>query len=209
MRSLLVVLCLATYSVFAQSEEDQLNDRGVALLNDENYTEAIPIFNHLVAQNPDMTTYRYNRAVALFNLKRFNEALKDYSVLHSSLPEETEYTFQMGNCYENMDSVRQAIHYYSEAIKGEQSFYIYYFKRGTLYLKQGVWKKSEQDFTAALSIDPKHHNSLHNRGIARYQLGQRTAACNDWCEAYQLGNPTSKSHLDKNCNSTTQPCKSK
>jgi tetratricopeptide (TPR) repeat protein len=83
--------------------------------------------------------------------------------------------------------------------------FIYFFKRGTLYLKQEYLTEAEADFTAAIELNPKHHNSLHNRGIVRYKLGQESQACEDWCEALTLGNEYSRSHLALVCNNF-DPC---
>lgn len=193
---------LSSLTVFAQDEEEEkLNNKAVALMNDKRYKEALPYLDNLIKLNSHNILFRHNRAVTLSNLERHREALVDYKILASALPEESEYEFQIGNAYEQIDSTLQSIIYYSRAIDLDTTRFIYYFKRGTIYLKQNYFVQAEADFTAALKLNPYHDNSLHNRAIALYKLGEESKACDDWCRAYQLGNTTSLSHLKKNCKS--------
>ncbi len=191
--------------VFSQSEEE-LSKRGVKLIDEEKYDLALPIFNKLVAQYSDNTTYRYNRAVTLINLKQYQRALVDYKELIKAVPMESEYSFQVGNIYDQLDSLEKAKYYYTKAIEIENDNYFFYFKRGTLNLKQSQWNAAIPDFTKALEFNPEHDNSLHNRGIAYYKVGLKEKGCEDWCQALLKGNPRSASHLDRNCKVYPSPC---
>ncbi len=199
---------LLTTALFSQSKEDvALNNQAVALMDEGKYQEALPYLDKLNARDTANYIYRYNRAVTLFNLKQFNGAIAEYKYLHSLIPEQSEYVFQLGNSYEHLDSSDIAISYYTKAIELDPDHFIYFFKRGTLYLKQEKFKEAVADFSASIEINPKHHNSYHNRGIALYNLGNQTQACDNWCQAEQLGNTFSKSHLNQFCN-TDRPCTS-
>jgi tetratricopeptide (TPR) repeat protein len=202
----LVALCMNVYS--QTSEEVNLNNQAVALMDGEQYKEALPFLDDLVARDSVSTIYRYNRAVTLFNLKKYAQALADYEILAAAAPEESEYVFQIGNAYEQLDSTELAIHFYTKAIQLENDKFMYFFKRGTLYLHDGKFKKAEQDYNESLLLNPRHDNSLHNRGIALYKMGQASKACTDWCQANELGNPHSASHIKTNC-SMFDPCKRK
>ena len=202
-----VLLFLCQIEGYSQSaDEAKLNNKAVALIDDEQYKEALPYLDELVKRNPGSTIFRYNRAVTLFNLKRYPEALAEYKFLTLAIPEESEYLFQCGNAYEQMDSVQQALGYYSKAIQLENDKFLNFFKRGTIFLKEGKFKEAEADFNESLLLNPSHHNSLHNRGIALYKLGNQRKACEDWCLANQLGNEYSSSHIKINC-SMFDPCK--
>jgi tetratricopeptide (TPR) repeat protein len=126
-------------------------------------------------------------------------------MLSKAMPEESEYLFQTGNAYEQLNNSQQAAHFYSKAIERDADQFLYYFKRGTIFLKQNKLKEAETDFNSSLLINPKHHNSLHNRAIARYKLGEADKACDDWCQSFLLGNSYSESHLKENCKKS-QPC---
>lgn len=199
MRLLFAGIFLAiSITVFCQSPEE-LNNKAVALMDNDQYQEALPLLDNLVTSNHQNTIFRYNRAVTLFNLKRYREALADYKILHKLLPTEGEYAFQVGNAYEQLDSADRALSFYNEAIRLIDDNFLFFFKRGTIYLKQNNFEKAEADYNSALYLNPKHDNSLHNRGIARYKMGQQKKACEDWCKAFQLGNSYSSSHLKINC----------
>ncbi|MBL7858024.1 MAG: tetratricopeptide repeat protein [Cyclobacteriaceae bacterium] len=208
MRGLFLSLILITSTAIAQTDEE-INNNAVNLMDEGRYKEAIPFFSKLIQGNPENTLYRYNRAIALSNLGRVKEALADYTILYATIPDESEYAFQIGNSYEALDSIPQADFFFSEAIRLDNTNYLYFFKRGTLYLKQFEWTKARQDFDASLALNPYHDNSLHNRGIALYKLGFKELACTDWCQAIALGNTHSISHLEKNCKKRLEPCQPK
>ena len=203
-----VVLLFIGIDCYSQSEEADINNKAVVLIDGEQYKEALPYLDDLVARDSINTIYRHNRAVTLFNLKKYKEALADYEILSATIPEESEYVFQIGNAYEQLDSADLAVQFYSKAIQLENDKFLYYFKRGTVYLHEGKFKEAENDFNESLLLNPRHDNSLHNRGIALYKLGQSRKACQDWCQATELGNPYSASHVKTNC-SMFDPCKRK
>ncbi len=201
----IVLLFFIVAEAFPQSDEDaRLNNEAVVLMDNEQYKEALPYLDEITNRNGHNTLFRYNRAVTLFNLKRYAEALSDYKILSEAIPEESEYVFQVGNSYEQLDSADLAIFFYSKAIDIEKDNFLYYFKRGTILLKQNKFTVAEADFNASLELNPKHDNSLHNRGIAFYKLGKTHKACEDWCTAYRLGNTYSLRHMKMNC--PTTPC---
>jgi tetratricopeptide (TPR) repeat protein len=192
--------------VFSQTaEEARLNNQAVELMDKDRYQEALPVLDELTGMYPQNTIFRYNRAVTFFNLKKYNEALEDYKILADTLPDESEYVFQIGNAYEQLDSTTQAILYYTKAIEIENDKFMYFFKRGTIHLKQNNFTVAEADFNSSLLLNPDHDNSLHNRGIALFKLGETNKACLDWCRAHELGNEYSLSHLQKNCG-LLKPC---
>lgn len=210
MRQIIVVFLLGLCAtVSAQSAEDvNINNRAVELMNSERYREALPFLDQLVNGDSVSTIYRHNRAVTLFNLKRYKEALADYEILSKAVPEESEYVFQIGNAYEQLKNPELAIEFYSKAIRMENGMFMYFFKRGTVYLNAGKLKEAENDFNESLMLNPKHDNSLHNRGITLFKLGQTRNACVDWCMAAELGNLVSASHIKTNC-PDIGPCKPK
>lgn len=175
-------------------------------MQEERYAEALPYFEDLIAINPTETVYRYNRAVTLFNLKEYQKSLQDYLYLVKIDSEEPEYYFQIGNIYEHLDNLIESEKYYSKAISIEKNYSLYYFKRGTVRLKQFQWNPAVADFNRVLELDPEHHNSYHNRGIAYYRAGFKEKGCEDWCQALLKGNPRSAEHLQKNCKSYPKPC---
>ena len=203
---LVLAFTLLTTALFSQSKEDvALNNQAVALMDEGKYQEALPYLDKLSTRDTANYIYRYNRAVTLFNLKQYYNAIAEYQYLHRLIPEQSEYVFQLGNAYEHLDSSNIAISYYTKAIEIDPDHFIYFFKRGTLFLKQERYKEAVADFTASIEINPKHHNSYHNRGIALYKLGDVTQSCENWCQAVQLGNTFSKTHLNQFC-STDRPC---
>ncbi|MFN7601012.1 MAG: tetratricopeptide repeat protein, partial [Bacteroidota bacterium] len=96
--------------------------------------------------------------------------------------------------------------YYGNAIRLEKENFHYFFKRGTFFLKRNSYALAIKDFDESINLNPEHHSSYHNRGIARYKVGLKELACEDWCQALLKGSPNSASHLDRNCERYPKPC---
>src|SRR5688500_9348170 len=134
---LLIAFVFGSIGLYAQSKEEvALNNLAVSLMDNGNYKEALTHLDKLTASDQNNFVYRYNRAVTVFNLKKYPEAIAEYKYLHELLPEQTEYIFQIGNAYEQLDSMNLAVSFYSQAIEMDQDHFMYYFKRGTVFLKQ-------------------------------------------------------------------------
>lgn len=204
MKLVLWILLVAS-NLFAQSSQE-INDKVVALIDDEKYKEALPLSEKLLKENPHDFAAHYNHAVISFHLKKYEDALQDYRFLYQAVPDNAEYPFQIGNVYENMDSLKKATEYYTKAINITNKDFLYFFKRGTCYLKLEWYNEAIRDFDRSIQLNEAHHNSLHNRGIAYYKNNEKEKACEDWCQALLLGNPHSASHLDRNCKKYPDPC---
>lgn len=205
MRLLLIWYAVVIVPAWGQSDFDLTNDVA-EMIREEKYQKAFPLAEELLRRNPGDMAARYNHAVICFHLEKYNEALEDFLFLSELDPKNDSFLFQAANLYENIDSLKQAEKYYTKALQRANRNYIYFFKRGTCYLKLGWYDKSVEDFNQSLRLNEEHHNSLHNRGIALYQLGYREKACEDWCQALLKGNPHSASHLDRNCRIYPEPC---
>jgi tetratricopeptide (TPR) repeat protein len=207
MRKLILLLsCLPVCGLLAQHPED-LNNKGVELMDQEKYAEALPLFDQAIAKDSVTTMFRYNRAVALSNLNRFKEATKDYHFLIRELPDEPEYHFQLAHLYDKLNVPAKAILYYTKAIELDKEDYAFFFQRGVVYLKKNDLSLAVADFTSALKINPESDNSMHNRGVALFKLGKKEQACADWCKAKQLENTFSLESFQKNCQKIVTPCK--
>lgn len=205
MMRLVIAMLLVVNQLFGQSDQET-NKRIVELIDEERYNEALPLAKEFLNKNPDDFAAHYNHAVICFHLKKYKEALEDYQFLSTEIPTNAEYLFQIGNVYENMDSLKLATEYYSRALQIANKDYLYFFKRGTCYLKLQWYDEAITDFNHSLRLNEMHHNSLHNRGIAFYKKGEKEKACEDWCQALLLGNPHSASHLDRNCKQYPASC---
>lgn len=184
----------------------ELTDHVAELITQKKYKEGLPLSEELLEKNPGDVATRYNHAVICFHLEMFHEALADFKFLSDLDPRNDSFLFQTANLYESVDSLVMAEKYYTRALRQVNRNFMYFFKRGTCYLKLGWYDKAIDDFNQSLRLNEEHHNSLHNRGIAWYKVGERQKACEDWCQALLKGNPVSARHLDRNCRTYPEPC---
>jgi len=57
-----------------------------------------------------------------------------------------------------------------------------------------------QDFSKAIEINENDASAYLNRGIAKYNLGNKPDACLDWSKAGELGDYNAYDLIKENCN---------
>ena len=76
----------------------------------------------------------------------------------------------------------------------------YYKKGGTmLYVKENP-KKALKNFNQGVLLLPKEKCILMGRGLAKYELGDETGACQDWNRIKSLGGFEGDAYLENYCN---------
>ncbi|NJM86388.1 MAG: tetratricopeptide repeat protein [Hydrococcus sp. RU_2_2] len=106
-------------------------------------------------------------------------------------PEDATLYNQKGILLQNLKRYLQAEAAYDKAIQlsPRASFYN---NRGLLYAKQQKWELALADYNQALQLNPNYANAYYNRGIVRYQMGDRQGSIQDLQKSaelfYQQGN---------------------
>jgi tetratricopeptide (TPR) repeat protein len=107
-------------------------------------------------------------------------------------PEVASYK-ERGKLYAERGDYRDAVNDFSSAIGmatgvWQRSVYNLYAFRGEAYRSMGRYSEAVQDFTTAISLYP-HPVYYHYRGMALQQLGQSTAASDDFARADGAAGP--------------------
>ena len=61
------------------------------------------------------------------------------------------------------------------------------------------YAEAKQDFDTAIQLDANNNLAYTNRGVAQFNLGNKTQACQDWNTAYSKGYADAASYLEKYC----------
>ena len=61
------------------------------------------------------------------------------------------------------------------------------------------YKEAVSDFSEAIYLDPTDANSYFERGLIRYDFGDKKEACKDWSKAGELGNMKAYEMIKQYC----------
>lgn len=93
-----------------------------------------------------------------------------------------------------------AYSYYSKSIELRGVEANPFDARGRVLLQMKDARRALADFTKAIELSQfEDHEFYNNRGVAHWQLGQRSGACQDWRRAAKLGNADAKRNYDEYC----------
>jgi tetratricopeptide (TPR) repeat protein len=218
-KSLLIILLLlaVNFHAIAQQEyevniEDReeaisLTEKGLRKIEAGNYPGAITDLEKAISV--DATFHP-----AYINLyKAYNQVERDRSKLLNIIKsgteifeEDDELTYYLGYIYYQRGQFPEAIREFTRAIgyskiNGEEFHlvYGYHFNRGNAYLKTKEFEKAIKDYTYALKLSPGNPDILTNRGIAHYQLKNKTEACRDWKKSIEEGGMTAQKYTREFC----------
>lgn len=89
---------------------------------------------------------------------------------------EIEKHLELGRDYLQRGQLQDALSHYHDAVEGDPSNYLTYFKRGTVYLALGKANFAIKDFTRVLELKPDFTAARLNRGSTSLKLGDYDAA---------------------------------
>ncbi|MDX1521532.1 MAG: tetratricopeptide repeat protein, partial [Anaerolineae bacterium] len=103
--------------------------------------------------------------------------------------------FRLGWLYQGpMEDPAQAIAAYDRAIALAPERALYFYNRGTAYLKANDFERAIADYDQALALDPANDYAVYNRGNAYLRLGQLEQAIADYRQAIALSPDYAKAH---------------
>lgn len=179
------------------------NNNGFALLENENYKEAILYFQEAIALDPSQIIYYYNLANACLKSKNYGCALEAYDGAKLHFPDEADLYMYTGDVYQKQNKLKEAISEYDKAInlakEGNPFKYLFYFNRGNSYLKLKNYEAAVLNYTSTLNELPNYYGAYANRGMASYNLKQKAKACNDWQKAAENGYTAAKQYISMYC----------
>lgn len=155
---------------------------GLAMMQRENYADALRCFDRAVAVSPTLADGYQNRAMAQRKLNRPEAALADYTVA-LTLSSGAELWFARAETYFEAGDCARAIPDYTRALTENPRYGDALLGRGICHGMQGDFERASEDFSALLREQPDHLDGLFNRGKAAFEMGRYDAARADFDRA--------------------------
>ncbi len=144
------------------------------------YTTALK----LVERDPEVTAKIYStRGTAQYQAKNYPAAISDLSESLRLVPTEDTYFFR-GNTYYESGKRAEAIADLNRAVALNPKYAAGYLLRGLVLTEDKKSRQALSDFDRAIALDPNlTATASANRGVAKFQLGDRSGARADFDRA--------------------------
>ena len=185
---------------------EQYYEEGLLFYEKMEYNRAIDSFAKVLELTPhakDNYLVYYNRGMAFFKIRQYSDARYQFTAALQSAPANDAKTkFNIlkwrGNALQKTNELESAIQDYSDAIQlmpGNEHIQQIYNNRAWTWFGLKKYDQAIEDFTKAISIDPKLDNAYYGRALVWFAQADYSRALIDAKEAVRL-NPGNKKHDD-------------
>lgn len=177
--------------------------RGYIAFHLEYYAAAIPDFSKAIELNPESCVYYEYRGSAHAEINKYEEAVIDYNKAIKLKPDEPIYYFGRAKAFFCKEQFDNAVNDFSKAIELKAPYpIIAYELRGDAYVNLGKYQEAITDYSKIIESNPALHDweiaqIFNKRGDACDKTGNRENACADWKKAFELGDKSRWSILNR------------
>lgn len=167
---------LQSLGYLRQDSANSHNNRGLALLVEGKYDDAIAAFEQAIAGAEDLGIARLNIARALFKKKDYEGASRRLREFLAREPRSKEAENLLGNVAMEQGRTRDAEAHFRRALEYEPQFTDARNSLGILYERQGRMEEALREFRAVLAVDPDYAEALNNVGVIHKKQGRPAEA---------------------------------
>ena len=154
-------------------------DKGVALMNEEKYTEALNAFNKAAEINPASVWAHINRGWAMNTVGDYYQALKVYDKAADIDPRNPYIYVNRGMSYNSIGDYQRALLDEDQAITLDANNSWAYIGRARAYLGIGNYHQALADLNKASQLEPGNYFAYSSRVWAHNALGNHRQARED------------------------------
>ncbi len=162
--------------------------RGVQLLNEEKFEEAIEAFTEAIQKDETNADCYFYRGYCYYKVKSFFKALSDFRrAVRIGGERQGEFVFWRGVVREEIGDFAGAIADYTEALRLDPKKPSPLVRRGVLFCRRRLIKEAIRDLTVAIAAVEEEDRSWCYlwRGRAFLTIGDREKARSDFEHAYR------------------------
>ncbi|HEY5254154.1 MAG TPA: tetratricopeptide repeat protein, partial [Acidobacteriaceae bacterium] len=181
---LLLIASVAWGEVKAHSshvDAIQLNNLGVAYMNQQNFNRAEELFAAAVEKDPTLLIAQLNQGIALLNSQQLPQASAVLRKVIAQDPKNTAAWYNLGLVARKNGNTTETIEDFKQAVALDPSNADAHYLLGSGYQQNKDYKNAISQFQAALQLKPLHASAEF--GLARAY--QETGALDDAKQAFQ------------------------
>ena len=148
-----------------------LNNLGNVHRRNEEYEEAIGMFERALAVSPRPKTYS-NLGALYRKMGRMKEAMEQYRTTIDMFPDDPEPYFGLGLVYAERGDFENARSSYLSAIDRDPLYAEAHSNLGALYAAVGEYEKAIESYKEAIQANPHFVEASFNLGVALTKMGR-------------------------------------
>lgn len=168
------------------SQPAALTEFGTCLVNLDESEQAIAVFEHLMALQPDDAHARYNLAVVQFSTHHPQDAIATLQPMLENSQPEADVLDLASSAYEETGDTPSAVKLLRQAIVQDPKKVRYYVDFATLSFAHGSFDVGIDMLNVGIQQNPKSAALFVARGVLYIQLGQYEKGEADFEEANKL-----------------------
>ncbi len=151
----------------------RLNNKGVALLDQYKFKEAIPEFQKILELDSGVVPARVNLTIAYFYDQKYTEALSAAKEVLAASPEDIHTLFVLGLIYRNEDQVKEAIDAFGAVHEQDPRDPSTNYYLGRLYMQERDYANAADYFRQVIDAEPYNASAHYNLAMALNRSGDR------------------------------------
>ena len=164
--AVLTLLVVAIAACGGLSDADKQYNRGVDLLRESRFEEAIAAYDGAIRLDGTLAVAYHNRALAYENLGFVDKAVEDYGEAIRLNPQLTvAFSNRGGGAYTNLGKFQDAVNDLNRALDADPESATGHNYRGVAFLYLGEIDKSLNDLTEAIRLDPSLSVALRRGNV--------------------------------------------
>ena len=185
---------LAASPQAASAKMQELVQRGLDLMQHNNFVKAAADFTQAIALDPQSNPAFADRGLAYLSMKREANAKVDFEAALKIHPTDPAALRGKAMIADQRGAVAQAIVLYSESLKSDPSSIFAFLHCGLDYIKIGDGVHALEEFTRGIALAPRSDTLLADRGVAYFLLKRTAEAQTDFDAAMKI-NPVDAAAL--------------
>jgi len=178
----------------AQLKAQDLIEKGLALMNTENYREGLEAFDRAIDIDPVNVWAHINKGWALTALGNYHQALREFDVALAIDPKNPWIYVNRGVTYNFLENYQQGLLDEEKAISMDATISWAYIDRGWSHIGLGRFNDALADLKKAEQLDPKNPHVYHLRAWAHHGLGNKKQTLEDFETSLRLAPDNSWTH---------------
>ncbi|MCR9252950.1 MAG: tetratricopeptide repeat protein [bacterium] len=150
--------------------------KGNQLCDNQQFVEAIAIFQQGINEAPDNKELLYNQAKAYFKVKKLQEAKSNFDKLLASDPSNSELLSERGVILHHIGDNKASLVDLDKAADLDSDNPFRFSSRAWIKAKDGDVEGAIKDYERAIELDPEDSISYNNKGLLEEQLGYKQKA---------------------------------
>ncbi len=172
-----------------RKETIRLIARGLMLVREKDYDEAIKDLNEAIRLDPNKAfayTSHTSRGDAWYYKEEYAKAINDYDEAIRLDPKNARAFYNRGRTWYEEEDDDRAIKDFDEAIHLDPNNALFYNHRGDAWSGKKDYDRAIKDFDRAIRLDPNNVWGYNSRADAWYYKEEYAKAINDYDEAIRL-----------------------